>query len=190
MEAAALINKGTAGVKSDPIGSAKVLLFVLLGIVLLYALWKFAKGFGHVTELIGDIAPATESEKQEVLNSKPYQEGIKYLDEKTGITAIVKGGYKNPSTYLAKKGISDSLLNKAAEAIWDAKMPFYMNATEVQSAISSLPSKAAVGLMAGRFNLAYSSKWNGMPLMSFLTKYLSVPEMQTLTSIISKKPLL
>lgn len=181
------ISAGTA-LKRDPIGSGKVVLFVALAILLLVVLWKVLKGFGKATELIGDLAPATESEKQDILTSKPYQEGVKALDEKNGIIAIVKAGYKNPSTYLAKKGISDELLSKAADQIWSAKMPFYMNATEVQSAISGLPSKAAIALMAGRFNYMYGNKWNGLPLAAFLTKYLSVKEMQTLTEIIYKKP--
>lgn len=190
MSQIAAISRNTAvGVKQDPAGAMKVLLFVLLGFLLIFALWKFLKGFGKATELIGEFGPSTESEKREVIENPTYQDNIKWLNGLLGAQAIGQTKkYKNTDLYLAAHNSSWDVVNKAADAIWKAKFPGYISETEVYNAVASMPTKAAVSLLAASFNAKYSKLWNGAELQVWLPKYLKLPEMKTLTEIISKKP--
>lgn len=183
------ISTGTA-IKTDPIGSMKAFLFIVLAFVILIVVYKFLKGFGRVGELLGEFGPSTEEEKREVISDPNYQNALKYLGDQQGIFDIVKAGYKKPSNYMLQKNIPDSLLNKAADQIWAAKVPGYIDETDIYNAIASLPSKAAISLMAGRFNYVYKDRIGFYPLNVFLSKYLKLKEMQTLTGIINKKPTL
>jgi len=183
---------GTA-FKADPAGSIKALFFLLIGLLLIFALYKFVKGLSKGAELLGELAPSTEAEKLEVISNPVYQSGIKWLDDKIGIETIVrKGGprYKvnGVSTYLGDKKLAWSSLGAAAKEIWDAKIPGYIDQTIIYNTVSKLPSRAAVSLMAMEFNRLYKDKWNGGTLNAFLSKYLDMDELKNLTTIISKKP--
>lgn len=183
------ISTGSA-IKANPIAMFKVFLFIVLALVVLVVVYKFLKGFGRVGDLLGDLGPSTEEEKRDVIGDPNYQSALKYLGDQQGIFDIVKAGYKTPSNYMLKKSIPDSLLNKAADQIWSAKVPGYIDETDVYNAIASLPSKAAISLMAGRFNYVNKDRLGFYPLNVFLSKYLKLKEMQTLTQIINKKPTL
>lgn len=180
-------NTGSA-VRTDPAGSVKVLLFLLLGVLLIFVVFKFLKGFSKATELISDFGPSTESEKQEVISNPIYTDNLKWLTQQAGPIEIGKTKkYKDTSEYLIKSNSSWDAVNKAADQIWKAKMPLYISETEVYNAISSLPTKAAISLMALSFNHKYSKAFGGMDLNIFLSKYLKLSEMDTLTKLISKK---
>ncbi len=191
MNAGELTYKAGSGFKADPAGSTKALLFVFLAVLILVVLWKFLKGFGKATQLLSEFGPSTEAEKLEVISTPVYQEGVKWLDDRTGYVALGQAGYKGKtitSDYLAKKKITNGTLLNAAEQVWDAKWPGYISETEVYNAIASLPSKTAISLMASVFNITYKDKLGFYPLNVFLGKYLKLKEMETLTALINKKP--
>ncbi len=180
--------KSVAGEKTTRIVSAAF--FIILGLVVVFVLWKFLSGIKRVTDVIADEAPISESAKLEIITKPTYADNIRYLEPTTGITAIVKGGYKTVSAYEKQKGISAGLLGDAAEAIYNAKWPGYISSSEVYNAIASMPSKAAVSLLAFTFNNRYASKFSTGNLSVFLGKYLKVPEMENVTKIINEKPVL
>lgn len=191
MNAGALTLSAGKSVKQDPAGALKVLFFLALAILVIYVLYKFLKGIGKAGELISEFGPSTEAEKLETIGNPDYQEGIKWLGDRIGIETLVKKGFtKNAvSVYLNKIGFPFEHLTKAAETIWAAKWPGYISETEVDNAIASLPSRVTVSLMAMEFNRLYAAKWNGSDLATFLGKYLKLSEMNTLTSLIVKKPI-
>lgn len=176
-------------VRQDPAAAMKVIFVILLTILLIYAVFKFLKGFGKATELLSDFGPSTETEKREVIAKPSYQEGIKWLNGNLGaVTMGATKKYKNVDDYLYKHGSSWDVVSKAAEAIWKAKFPGYISETEVYNAIASMPTRTAVSFLAANFNAKYSKLWNGAELQVWLPKYLKLPEMETLTELISKKP--
>lgn len=178
-----------SNIKADPTGAVKVIFVILLAVILIYAVFKFLKGLGKATELMGEFGPSTEGEKRETIEKSSYQDNLKWLTPFSGATAIGQTKkYKNVSDYLQYKGSSWDAVNKAADAIWKAKFPGYISETEVYNAVASLPTKAAISLMAMSFNQKYAKLWNGSELSIWLSKYLKLPEMETLTEIISKKP--
>lgn len=183
-----IATRANTSVQNNPVGALKSLLFMALAIILLVVLVKFLKGLRKTTELISEAGPSTESTKVETITKTSYQDALKWLDQTTGATAIGKSAYKTIDNYFAAKKLSWSAVNKAADAIWSAKQPGYISETEVYNAIASMPSKAAISLLALSFNSKYSKLWNGSPLNQFLSKYLKLSEMNTLTTIIDKKP--
>ena len=185
----AITLKGTSGiVRQDPAAAMKVIFVILLTILLIYAVFKFLKGFGKAAELLSDFGPSTESEKREVINKPAYQDNIKWLNGNIGAVTMAKTKkYKGVDDYLFKHGSSWDVVSKAAEAIWKAKFPGYISETEVYNAIASMPTKTAISFLAANFNAKYAKLWNGAELQVWLPKYLKLPEMETLTDIISKK---
>lgn len=173
---------------ADPAAATKTIFFIAFGILLIFVLFKFLRGFSRASELISDFGPATETEKQEIITKPSYQDNVKWLDETTGLTAIAKAGYKNASAYLLAKKMTNETLGKFAQQIWDAKMPFYISETEVDNAIAAMPTKAAVSLLAFNFNYRFKDKVGYYPFNVFLSKYLKLKEMETLTKIIDSKP--
>lgn len=167
----------------------KILVFIVAGILFLFIAYKLFKGISGVTDFIGNIGGTSEEDKAEILGSSSYSNAQVWLDQTTGIQAILKK-YKSVAAYQQARNISDTLLNKTAEEIHDAKkigaLNFFVNSTEVQNAIASLPTKAAVSLMALRFNTVYS-KYDGT-LKGFVNQHLNVREIDTLNKIINKKP--
>ena len=122
------------------------------------------------------------------MSNPVYADNLKWLSPFVGAQAFAKAGYKNVDQYLAAKKITWDAVSKAADQIWKAKIPGYISETEVYNAINTMPTKAAVSLLADNFNAKYSKLWNGGELNIWLSKYLKVPEMETLTKLISKKP--
>lgn len=191
MSAQTMTQNAAGSFKRDPSGAIKALFFLILGILLIFVAIKFFKGIGKVTDLIGDFGPTSEAEKLEIIEKPTYQDGISWLDPLKGFSAIASKYPKNGvSTYLGLKKFPFEGLAKAATDIWDAKLPGYIDQTVIYNVISSLPSKAIVSLVAWRFNDLYSAKWNGMSLSAFLSKYLKMSELENLTQLISKKPIL
>lgn len=183
------VYRANTAVQNNPAGAIKSLLFLLLAVLLLFVLIKFLKGFGKLSTLVGEFGPSTEAEKLETISQPTYQDALKWLGAFEGATAIGKKKL-TIDQYLASKKITWAFINKAADQIWAAKMPGYISETEVYNAIASMPSKAAISLMANSFNAKYAKLWNGMELNIFLSKYLKLPEMKTLTTLIDKKPTL
>ncbi len=191
MNAAQLTHSTGTAIKQDPAGSAKAFFYILIMLLLVFLAYKFLKGIGKTADLIGDLVPTSEKEKIEIISNPVYQQGIKWLDPRIGIETIVrKGGFKTNgvTAYLATKKYAFESLSKAAEDIWNAKLPFYIDQTVIYNTFSSLPSRAAVSLMAMRFNDLYEKKWNGMSLSAFLSKYLKMNELENVTRIIMSKP--
>lgn len=172
--------------KSDPIGSIKALFFILLGIVLIYVMYRFIRGISGIGDAIGSIGGTSEEDKAEILGGNDFSKAQAYLDPTAGIQDLVKAGYKKASDYQVQKRVTDTMLNGAAEQIYESKTGPYANTAEIQTAIASLPSRAAVSLMALRFNTVYG-KYAGT-LKTFIGKHLNVKEVQTLNNIILKKP--
>lgn len=173
----------------------KSFLFIAIAFILLYALYMFFKGFQKVTDFTGeigtDILGTTNEEKAQVISDTSYQDAIKWLDPKNGFIALAKSPkYKNVSTsnYLLSKGIDGETLTKKANQIWDAKVPFYIDQQVVYNAFTTLPSKAAISLMANRFNYFYEKKYNGAALAKWLPQYFKLTEMKALAKIINSKP--
>jgi hypothetical protein len=136
---------------------------------------------------LGSIGGTSEADKTEILGSNDFAAAQKWLDPTLGIQAIPKAKYKNVTEYQKKRGVTDSMLNRTAEQIYEAKTGAYANSTEIQSAIASLPSKVAVSLMALRFNTVYGKYANGS-LKAYIGNHLNVKEVETLNKIINKKP--
>lgn len=179
------ISAGSA-VHRDPVAATKTVIFIALMILGLFIVWKLIKGFSSFTESLSNLGGTSEQDKADILGSEDFSKAQNWLDPSFGITAIIKGKYKSAADYLIKKGFSDSMLNKTAEQIYDAKTGAYVNSAEVQSAVASMPTKAAISLMALRFNTVYGSYVG--TLKTFIGKHLTVKEVSTLNSIINKKP--
>lgn len=190
MQANQIAIRAGAAVHKDPEGSLKAVFVILLIIAAFVIFYKLLRGFGKVTDIIADAGPSTEAEKLESISAPVYQEGIKWLGDRIGIEAIIRGGFKNIDTYFAAKKFPWASLLGAAEKIWNAKMPGYISETEIYNAIAGLPSRAAVSIMAGVFNQVYKKSAGFYPLETFLGKYLKLSELNTLTALISKKPAL
>lgn len=177
---------------SNPMTVIKVFLYLALAILILFVLVKVLKGVGKFSNLLGEFGPKTEKEKLDIVRDPNYSQNLKWLDDKTGIDAIVKSKkYKKGeavSDYMLKKGITWSQLSDAAESIYKAKVGPYTNSTEVYNAISSLPSKAAISLLAFIFKKTYEKRIGGAPLSGFLSNALGIDKMQALTSLIGEKP--
>jgi len=180
--------KANQAVQKNPVAAAKSLIFILLAIVLIFAVFLFLKKLKKGSDLISELGPSTESEKLDAVTKTSYSDALKWLDQTTGAVAIGKSSYKTIDSYLSARKITWSVINKAADAIWNAKLPAYISETEVYNAFASMPSKAAISLMALSFNAKYGKLWNGGPLNVWLPKYFKLAEMKTLTSIIDKKP--
>lgn len=188
MKTTALVHSAAGSVKRDPVGALKLLLFAALALLILVVLWKFLKGISSVSDAVGDSF-STESEKQEVISSPAYQDGIKWLGDRVGIESVIRSKkFTNLDAYLVAIKTPPAALSSAAEKIWKSKVPGYISETEVYNAIAGLPTRAAVSLMAGYFNQIYKDSFGFYPLDVFLGKYLKLSEMQTLTTLINKKP--
>jgi hypothetical protein len=195
--------------------AAKTIFVIALLLVGLFIVYKIYKGFSSVADGIAGMGGTSEADKTEIFGSSNFSDAQAWLDPTYGITQIAKSNFKLASNYQKAKSITDTMLNGAAEAIFEAKTGPYLNATEVQSAIASLPTKAAVSLMALRFNTIYGKylnfsktgavialavpmaapalialqqKGTAVTLKTFLTQHFDVKEMQTLNTIINKKP--
>jgi hypothetical protein len=180
------ISTGSA-IKSDPIGAFKALAFFAVAILFLYIIFKVIRGVSSISDSIGSIGGTSEADKEQILGNSNYSNAQTWLDQITGITVIARSKYKLPSTYQKQKNISDSLLNNTAKEIFDAKTGPFTDDTEVQNAFASLPTKAAISLMAGRFDAVYGKSVGGT-LKGFINKNLDVKEINTLNNIINKKP--
>jgi hypothetical protein len=201
MNSQALAIRTGSAVKSDPVGSFKVILFFLIVVLAVFVFYKLFKGFGKVSDMISDLAPTSTAEKSEIISDPKYQDGVKWLSPSAGAAAIAKSGkyietsgtYKGKSTvsaYLAAKGVTWDQINKASESMWKAKQALYLSTNDAYNVIAMLPTKAMVSIMAGVFNQKYDKKAliDGWPLDSFLSKFLDTEEMQGLVNIINKKP--
>lgn len=176
-----------AAVKADPVGSFKALAFFAVAILFLYIVFRVIKGVSSIGDAIGSIGGTSEQDKTDILSNPDYSKAQIWLDPLTGITAIAKSKYKKPSDYQKQKNIGDTLLNNTATEIYEAKTIGYVDSTEVQNAIASLPTKAAISLMAGRFNAVYGKYASGS-LKGYISDHLNVKEIDTLNKIINKKP--
>jgi len=178
----------TSAVKSDPVGSFKALAFFAVAILFLYIVFRVIKGVSSIGDAIGDIGGTSEEDKTAILSNSDYSKAQVWLDPVTGITVIAKSKYKKPSDYQKQRNISDTLLNNTAQEIYEAKtLVGYVDSTEVQNAIASLPTKAAISLMALRFNTVYGKYASGS-LKGYISEHLNVKEIDTLNKIINKKP--
>lgn len=177
-----------SGALANPIAVIKgVFLFAVI-ILVVFILWKFIKGINAVSNKIAELGPMSEAEKREIVMSPDYEAGLKWLDDRIGIETIVrKGRFKKVSDYLVKKNITSSIIAKAAESIYGAINGGADDEAAVYTAIASLPSKAAVSLMAQAFNTVYK-KYTNAALSTFLSEDLDLTEMQTITNLINKKP--
>ena len=172
-----------AALHNNPLAIVKIFFYVAIIIVIIFLVYRLIKGLSGMFDSIGGTS---EEDKQDILTSKSYQDAQNWFDPVYGITRIVKAGYKKPSDYQLKKNITDSMLNRTAEQVFDAKTGPYANTAEVQSAIAGLPTRAAISLMALRYNYIYGPR--SYPLKTFISKHLSVTEVDTLSKIIAKKP--
>lgn len=178
---------GSAAV-ANPIMAVKAIFLVAVIILVIFLLFKFIKGISSITGKLGELGPMSEQEKKDIVLSPEYQAGLKWLDSRIGIETIVrKGKFKKVSDYLIKKGISNELVAKAAESIYNAIKGGADDEAAVYTAIASLPSKAAISLMAQVFDTVYK-KYTNASLSTFLSEDLDLTEMQTITEIINKKP--
>lgn len=179
---------------ANPVIVIKAMLYFALAILILFVLVKVFKGIGKISNLFGEFGPKTEKEKLDIVRDPNYSANLKWLDDKIGIYVIVKSGkYQKGNTvndYMQKKNLTWSQLDDAAEAIYNAKVGLYTNSTEVYNAISSLPTKAAVSLMALQFKKTFEKRIGGAPLSGFLSNALGIDKMQALTSLIGEKPTL
>ena len=180
------IRAGSA-IKSDPVGAFKAFAFFAIAIIAIYLVYKVIRGISSVSDSISNIGGTSEEDKTQILASDEYAAAQKWLDPGTGIGAIAKSKYKSASNYQIQKNVSDSLLNRTAEQVFEAKTGPYANSAEIQGAIAGLPSKAAVSLMALRFQVVYGKRANGS-LKAFIANHLNVREIQTLNKVINKKP--
>jgi hypothetical protein len=180
-------NTGSS-IAADPIASVKALFFILIAILIIYVMYRVIKGVSSIGDAIGSIGGTSEQDKQEIFSNNDFSQAQAYLDPTVGITDLIRAKYKNASEYQLKKRITDTLLNGAAEQIFESKTGPYANTAEIQSAIASLPSRASVSLMALRFNTVYGKYADN--LKTFINKHLNVKEVQTLNNIILKKPTL
>ncbi|TAJ75200.1 MAG: hypothetical protein EPO42_14185 [Gallionellaceae bacterium] len=181
---------GSAAV-ANPIMAVKVIFLVAVIILVIFLLWKFMKGISSITGKLGELGPMSEEEKKAIVLSPEYQAGLKWLDDRIGIETVVrKGKFKKVSDYLTKKGVSASVLASSAEQIYKAVSGGVSeDEPAIYTAIASLPTKATVSLMAQVFNTVYAAKYTGgKRLAAYLSAYLDLTEMQTLTEIINKKP--
>lgn len=179
---------------ANPVIVIKAMLYFALALLILFVLVKVFKGIGKISNLFGEFGPKTEKEKLDIVRDPNYSANLKWLDDKTGIDAIVRSGKyqkgKAVSDYMLKKGLTWSQLSDAAESIYKAKVGPYTNSTEVYNAISSLPTKASVSLLAFIFKTTYEKRVGGAPLSGFLSNALGIDKMQALTSLIGEKPIL
>lgn len=184
-----LAGNTASSVKTDPIGAVKVIFVLLLVVVLIYVAYKFMSGLGRVGDLVAEVGPSTEPERKATIEKTSYSDSLKWLGDTIGAITIGKTKkYKNATDYLSKKNLTWETVDSAADAIWKAKIPAYIDDVAVYNAFSAMPTKAAISLMALSFDTKYGKLWNGGKLAVWLPKYLKLTEMDTLTDIIDKKP--
>lgn len=177
-------------VSTNPVQNAQGFVFILFAIILLFVVYKFLKGFSKATDFIGDAAGTTIEEKKDIISNANYGDALKWLQGDAWITQFAKSKIYKIEPYLNSKNITTNQVQNSAVAIWDAKVPFYMDAGAVLTAVASMPTKVSISLLAYYFNGFYAKRWNGFSLLAFLSKYLNTKEMQALTEVINKKPLI
>lgn len=190
MKANAVAIKTAGVVKSDPVGSLKAFLFLVVVLVVIFIVFKLVKGISTAADAVGDLV-TTDAERAEVMSDSGYQDALTWLGDQRGMVAIAKKFGKKGTIdgYLKSINYPRSQFGIVAGQIADARLAigFYLNGTEVMQAIASLPTKTTISLMAGVFNQVYGNRTGYYPLNTFLGKYLSVSEMQTLAKIINSK---
>jgi hypothetical protein len=194
MTGAELTYKASSGFKQDPAGSIKALFFLLLGLVLLVVVFKFLKGFGKATELIGEkanVLGTTEEEKRDIVTDPKYQDALRWLESSTFIVPVGRkfaGKSKPADLYLASRKLSLESLAAVAKKLYLTLMQPVLDEGDVYNAIAGLPSKASVSFMAMVYDQLYNKGLTPYSLADMMSKRLTTKEMETVTMIINKKP--
>lgn len=190
----AQVVKAGVAVHRDPVAAGKTLLFLLLAIVLIYLVWKFVKGVSKTTDFIGDAMGSTEEERRDIVLSPVYQDGIKWLDPSIALKTLIDNKYKDVTQYFAQKKLTIPMLQGVADQIYKARFSganlIGIDSLAVYNAFASLPSKVAVSFMAYEWKQTWEKTVLKLSLAAFLSKFMSAKQMETLTELIHKKPLL